>query len=410
MPAPKLRKGAAADTVTANGAPTRRRGRYAVALLIESSNAYARGLLAGITAFIQRHEPWSVSLPEMHRGALPRGWLQRWHGDGIIARIENDAIARQVMQAGVPVVDVSAARAVPSIPWVETDDAAIAQLVFDHFIERGYRNFAFCGDGRFNWSRWRQEAFARLAEARGHACAVFDVATLARASHSHREPRAALVAWLRSLPKPAGVMAAYDIQAQQLLDACREARLAVPEDLAVVGVDNDEVLCNLCSPPLSSVVPDAFHTGLKAAELLQRMMTGQPVEPVGHFLAPVRLVVRESSAGLAISDPHVAAAMRMIREHACDGIDVQDIVHAARISRRALESRFRKLVGRSPHEELLRVKVERIKQLLEESDLTLSAIARRTGFAHDEYLTVVFKRLEGISPSAYRNRQRGQPR
>jgi LacI family transcriptional regulator len=377
-----------------------------VALLIETSNAYARGLLSGITAFIRRQEAWSVFLPEQERGALPPRWLTRWRGDGIIARLENEQIAAEVMRLGVPVVDVSAARVVPSVPWVETDDAAIAQLVFAHLQERGYRRFAFVGDDRFQWSRWRRDRFVALAAAAGATCDVFELPAADPRSASFEAMRAKMVAWLQQLPKPIGLMAAYDIKAQQLLDACRDAGVAAPEDVAVVGVDNDELLCELCSPPLSSVAPDAFHTGLYAAELLHRMMHGEKMAPTGHFLEPLRLVVRQSSAGFAIADPHIAAAMQLIREHACDGIQVSDLLERVPLSRRTFESRFRKIVGRSPHEEILRFKIERIKELLIGSDLTLSAIARRTGFAHDEYLSVAFKRVVGLPPSKYREKMR----
>ncbi len=371
--------------------------RRSVALLIESSNAYARGLLVGITAFLRRHETWSIVLPEQERGALPPRWLENWPGDGIIARIENEDIAEAVMRLGVPVVDVSAARFVPSVPWVETDDSAIAELVFEHFFARGYRHFAYCGEQRFQWSRLRCERFQQLVEQAGYLCELF-----APTSNQPATQGDELTAWVRKLPKPIGVMAAYDIQGQQLLDACRAAQLAVPGDVAVVGVDNDEILCDLCSPPLSSVAPDTFQTGLLAAQLLHQMMNGESVPPIGHFLKPLRLVVRQSSDGIAIADPHIASAMRLIREHACDGIQVNDLLSQLPLSRRTFESRFRKLVGRSPHEEILRVKIEQIRRLLEESDLPLSAIAKRTGFVHDEYLSVVFKRVMGVPPSEYR--------
>ncbi|HTN74718.1 MAG TPA: DNA-binding transcriptional regulator [Pirellulaceae bacterium] len=367
--------------------------RRRVALLIETSNAYARGLLVGITAFMQRHEAWAISLPEQERGALPPRWLAKWRGEGVIARIENEEIAQEVMRLGVPVVDLSAARMVPSVPWVETDDEAIAELVFQHFVERGYRQYAFCGDSRFQWSRWRRDRFVALAAAHGQACHICD------------EPSPAFIPWLKALPKPIGIMAAYDIRAQQLLVACRDAGISVPEDVAVVGVDNDEIVCDLCSPPLSSVACDTFQTGLQAAQLLHAMMNGEQVAPTGHFLKPLRLVVRESSDGFAIADPHIATAMRMIREHACDGLQVADLLAALPLSRRTLESRFRKCIGRSPHEEILRHKMERVQALLIESDLPLSAIARRTGFAHDEYLSVAFKRVVGIPPSEYRRQQ-----
>lgn len=376
--------------------------RPAVALLIETSNAYARGLLEGIVAFVREHDSWSLYLPEMARGELPPDWLARWRGNGMIARVENLAIARAIRRSKLPVVDVSAARHLPNVPWVETDDAAIARAAAEHLAQRGFKRFGYCGDPRFNWSRWREEHFCRAVAASGGKVMVF---------HSPRTPRAAdswslehqrLVDWVRSLSKPVGILACYDIQAQRLLDACRDADVAVPEEVAVLGVDNDELLCNLCSPPLSSVVPNAHRTGYTAAELLNRLMRGEPVASQAHLIPPTGIAVRQSTDVLAIDDPDVAAAVRFIREHACDGIRADDVPRRASLSRRVLESRFQKAVGRTPHEEIVRVRMERVKQLLSETDLTLETIAERAGFRHVEYLSVAFKRETGLPPGRFR--------
>jgi LacI family transcriptional regulator len=372
--------------------------------LIETSNAYARGLLEGIVSYVQRHGPWSLYLPEMRRGELPPGWLPRWRGDGVIARVENREIARALRRTRLPAVDVSAARQLPDAPWVETDDAAIARTAAEHLARRGFRQFAYCGDPRFNWSRWREEHFAGAVAAAGGSLAIFQSPASPAAAQSWSAERERLVAWIRSLPKPVGILACYDIQGQRLLDACREADVAVPEEVAVLGVDDDRLLCNLCSPPLSSVVPNAPRTGYTAAELLDRLMRGEPVPDREHLIPPTGVAERQSTDVLAIDDPHVAAAVRFIREHACDGIDAGDVLRQAAVSRRMLESRFRKAVGRTPHGEILRVRMERVKQLLAETDLTLEVIADRTGFRHVEYLSVAFKRETGEPPGRFRSR------
>jgi LacI family transcriptional regulator len=262
------------------------RKRRSVALLIETSNEYARGLLRGIMAYIREHDPWSIHLPEQGRGDAPPRWLERWQGDGIIARIENPKIASAVSKVGVPTVDVSAARLVPGIPWVETDDAAFARLAAEHLIERGFRHFGYCSDPRFNWSKWRRQHFQQLVSEAGGTCHVYestsDPDNPVPSSQEHQH----LLAWVRELPKPTGVMACYDIKAQQLLDVCREADIAVPEEIAVIGVDNDEVLCNLAAPPLSSVVPNTHGSGYRAASLLDRMMSGESIGEEAHLMPP----------------------------------------------------------------------------------------------------------------------------
>lgn len=370
------------------------RKRPAVALLIETSNAYARGLLEGVMAFVGERQPWSIYLPEQGRGSAPPAWLARWKGDGIIARIETPEIARVVVRTRKPVVDVSAARLVKSVPYVETDDAAIAAMAAAHLLERGFKRLAFCGDSRFQWSKLRREAFEGEAKKAGAEVRVHDVP----AAQEHD----ALVDWVRRLPKPVGVFAAYDIKAQQLLDACREADIAVPEEAAVLGVDNDELLCRLATPPLSSVVPNTRRTGYVAAELLDRMMRKEKVKAEAHLIPPLGVHARQSTDILAVEDPEVAAAMRYIREHACDGITVEDVLRAVPLSRRVLERRFRDVARRTPHEEILRLRLERVKQLLADTELSLERISTLAGFAHPEYMSVAFKREVGVTPGCHR--------
>lgn len=376
--------------------PKRRR----VALLIESSNAYARGILEGIAAYARHHQSWSIYLPEQRRGDPPPPSFSRWHGDGLIARIETAALAETVRRLDLPVIDVSAAREIPAIPWVETDDEAIARLAAEHFLERGFRHLAYCGDPRFNWSKWRCEHFRQFAGAAGATCQVYGASGPLPVTWQAEHAR--LVRWVAALERPVGILACYDIKAQQLLDACRETRVAVPEEVAVLGVDNDPVLCELCDPPLSSVVPDTRRTGYVAAELLDRWMAGERVHAEAHRIAPQGVHTRQSTDVLAIDDRDIAATIRLIRQHACEGITVADLLREIPLSRRVLERRFRRYVGHSPHDEIVRVKLRRVKQLLLETDLSIAAIAELVGFEHAEYLSVVFKRETGFRPHTFR--------
>ena len=370
------------------------RNRPAVALLIETSNAYARGLLAGISAYVRQHTPWSIYLPELGRGDV----APTWRGDGIIARIETRAIARRVAHTGLPVVDVSAGRHIRSIPWVETDDAAIAKHAAEHLLERGVRNLAYCGESRFNWSRWRSRHFQELALAAGATVNVYESSGKDPWTTEHN----ALLAWVSKLPKPVGIMACYDIKAQQLLDVCRENGLAVPEEIAVIGVDNDPVLCSLTTPPLTSVIPDTHRTGYEAAMLLDRMMSGERIAPKGYLIPPIGVHTRQSTDVLALADREVAAAVRFIREHACDGATIKDLLRVVPLSRRVLESRYRNSTGRTPHQDLVRFRIDRVTQLLAETDHSLERIAALAGFDHPEYMSVAFKRETGKTPGKFR--------
>lgn len=379
------------------------RPRRRVALVIETSNAYARNLLLGVVGYIREHAPWSFYLVEQGRGDDPPAWLARWDGDGIIARIESPRIAEAVVSSGLPAVDVSAARHIPSLPWVETDDIAIANLAADHLLERGFKHLAFCGDGRFAWSRQRDEAFSRRVTEAG--LEIYH-APPASAPGEPASEMAALLHWLRALPKPVGVFACYDLRGQQVLDACRHLRLAVPEEVAVLGVDNDELLCELAYPPLSSVIPNARRAGYEAAALLERLMRGETLATLETRVPPLGLHARQSTDVLAIEDPHVAQAVRYIREHACDPIDVADVLRVVPVSRRILEKRFLKLLNRTPHAEILNARLNRVRQLLTDTELSLEEIAVRSGFEHPEYLSVVFKRELGLTPRDYRRRHR----
>lgn len=369
-----------------------------VLLLIETSNAYGRGLLRGIMAYVREHEPWAFRLTEHGRGEVGRNEFAGWKGHGAIARIENERIAAALRALRRPVVDVSAARLMPELPWVETDDEAIARAAADHLLARGLRHFGFCGVDRFNWSRWRQEAFHRYLAAAGLTCGDGPAGT------------AGLAEWVRALPKPAGVFASYDVRGREVLDACRQAEVEVPYEVAVVGVDDDELLCELSDPPLSSVVPDTRRAGWVAAELLSGWMAGRRPKRAGHRIPPLGVTTRRSTDTLAVEDPELAAALRFIAEHACERITVKDVLGRVPLSRRVLEARFQRVLGRSPHDEILRTQLERAKQLLVQRHLTLAAVARQSGFRSGEYLGTVFKRELGLTPGEYRRQHRAYSR
>jgi LacI family transcriptional regulator len=355
-----------------------------IALLIESSNAYARGLLRGVSSYVREHEPWTVFLPEYERGHEPPGWFRRWKGDGIIARIENERIARAVKSLRIPVVDVSAAREVPEVPWVETDDAAIAKIAFDHLRERGFSRLAYCGDPQFNWSKWRCEQFLAAAGKEQIECHVYQTPQANGSALPWSREMQHLGKWLRELPKPIGIMACYDIKARQVLDACRSEGIAVPEQIAVIGVDDDELMCDLCQPRLSSIIPDSHRAGYVAAQLLNEMIAGSKLEPSAHLIPPLGVKIRQSSDIFAIEDKTVALALQFIRRHASEGITVADVAQAVSMSRKALDSRFLQVL---------------------ETTLPLHAVADRAGFSYVEYLSVAFKRVVGVPPGEFRRSQ-----
>lgn len=386
--------------------PKRAKRAPKVALLIETSNAYARGILAGVKEYIRSHGPWNVHLAEHSRGDRPPKWIVDWDGDGVLARVESKETARALARAHVPVVDVSSHRHMPQVPNVTSDHREIARLAVEHFREREFRNFAFCGVERFTWSRDRGHYFDQLARDAGVTCAHYKMPKgLEFDSDAETD---AIAQWLLELPQPVAVFAPYDSRGHQLLDACQRAGLAVPEQVAVLGVDNDHLLCDLSAPPLSSVIPDTHRMGWLAAEMLAKLMRGEKVPAEQMRIPPIGICARKSTDMTAVADPHVARAAQFIREHACAGIDAGDVVAAIPLARRVLEKRFHSVLGRTLRQEITRVQMQRVKDLLIATDLSLADVAERTGFRHVEYLTVVFKREFGIPPSTYRERNRAE--
>lgn len=326
-------------------------------------------------------------------------WFASWKGDGIIARIDTPAVAKVIAECKVPTMDVCASRMLPTVPWIETDNEKISHLAAEHLIQRGFKHLAFCGDDHFNWSIRRRDHFADHVRKAGCKCSCFE---LTRDARDLRVPMEQIGHWLQQLPKPVGVMASHDALAQKILAACRFSGLVVPDEVAVIGVDNDPLFCELSTPPLSSVMPNTRASGYKAAALLDKMMNGEKVSVGPHVIPPLSVISRQSTDLLAVDDPHIKEAVKFIRENACSGIKVSDVARKASLSRRVLELRFKKLLGQTPREEILQVRLEQVKKLLRETNLPLYQIAEKTGFEHIEYLSVVFKRETKVTPSYYR--------
>ncbi|HAV63448.1 MAG TPA: XylR family transcriptional regulator [Verrucomicrobiales bacterium] len=377
--------------------------RPLVALLVETSNTYSRELLHGIRAYLREHGPWSIQLTEQGRGGEPPNWLKNWHGHGIIARIETGEIARAVRATGLPVVNVSASRLAPEFPCVINDSRAIANLAFVHLRERGFRHVGYFGDARFEWARSHETNFEQLAREAGAECSIYP---------AHRDDAIDVEAeqrkiqqWLAGLSKPVGIMACYDVRGRQLLESCRMSNIPVPDEIAVIGVHNDDLLCDLCDPPLSSVIPNARKSGYEAASLLDRMMRGEAPGAVTVRTPPIGVATRQSTDVIALDDRSVAQAVRFIREHSAEGITVVEVLRHVPMSRTLLEKKFKKLLGRTPHEHILLTRINRVKEQLITTDLPVARIAEQNGFEHTEYLSVAFKRVTGMSPAQFRRQQ-----
>jgi len=388
------------------------RNRKNVALLIESSRSYGRNLLRGVARFSRTQGGWSLLHEEMTIDADLPGWLTESEVDGVIARLD-DHIIEPLRQLRVPIVDVRCRRAYAGIPQVETDEQAVSRLVFEHLWQRGFRRFAFCGFRGAHYSESRLRCFRELVAAEGCPLSVYETDGVPEAALTSIERSGVLDVkplskWLTGLQPPTGLFVCNDIRGQQALNACRRLGIAVPDDLGVIGVDDDDAICPLSDPPLSSVRPDADRIGYRAAETLAELMGGERAKSYIEYVPPTGIAQRLSTRVIAVEDREVAKACQFIRENACEGIDVGDVARRTALSRRQLERRFRIALQRTPREEITSVQVARVKQLLAETDMSLEQLAPLAGYDYKESLSAIFKRETGETPGQFRRQARNE--
>jgi LacI family transcriptional regulator len=374
-------------------------------LLIETSRAYGRGLVEGIIRYAEENGPWALSFEERElNDRLPRS-LRDWRGQGIISRTTQKRDLDRLLAKRVPLVELYAGPK-PGLRGVFPDEAAIARLAVEHFLDLGLREFGFFCAFEVHWIVARRAAFQESLRERGYSCHTLPFVSTHRAAG--RRPASMdqqdVIRWIRGLPKPCGVLCAADFHAAQLLQAARACGIAVPEQIAILGVDNDPVFCGASHPQLSSINPGALRVGYEAAALLARMMSGKVRGEDHVFVQPVGVVTRESTDILAIDDTDVAHAVRIIREHACKRLRVSDVAEAVGLSRRVLEQRFQGALHRSPKEEILRVRLQQAKMLLATSNLAIALVAPKCGFTSQEYFARVFKQRIGTTPAQFRRR------
>jgi len=410
-------------------------GTPRVVLLMHPFAGYDRGLLEGIARYAQLHGPWVFCLAGEHREVpmpesdstsdkmFPEGpirrrsrresfSLRRLDAAGIIGRIQTPAIARTLLSSGLPViaVDLTAKQLADGHPLSKVseicaDSHNAGRIAAEHLIERGFTCFGFCGYQGRVWSDRRLNGFSERVQVAGHSCCVYEPSHRRRILPWGRE-QASVVAWLRSLAKPVGIMACNDIRGRQVIEACLQAGLRVPDDVAVVGVDEDRLLCELANPPMSSVVLNLERAGYQAAELLDGLMAGRVQQPQRVLVEALWVIPRRSTDVLAIEDRHVAAAVRFIRDRCRQPITVGDVVSESHISRRSLEIRFQQILGRTIRQQIQQARLAWSKRLLVETNLSAEKIAQASGFSSLSYMSSVFRRELGTTLTTYRRQSR----
>lgn len=377
-------------------------------LIVETSLAYGREVLRGISDYVVEHRPWSMYVDLRELIIEPPKWIDQWEGDGIISRSTTPELAERLQKLKIPTVDLTDIYGDMGLPHIWTDNRKVGEMAAIHLLERGFRNFGYCSFTGHDWAARRLDGFREALRQADCTVDVLESPWEATQTESWEDQQRAITDWLSQLPRPLGVFACNDMRGQHVLDACRRINASVPEEIAVIGVDDDDLICGMCEPPLSSVMPNPRKIGYEAAALLDRQMQGGPALPYEQIIPPLGITTRQSTDVLAIEDPQIATAVRFIRQHACEGITVKDLLREIPLSRSVLERRFRKYIKRSPQSEIRNQQIKRIKELLMETDLPLDRIAELTGFEHPEYMSVVFKRETDETPGRFRKRAQNE--
>ncbi|MFT3787518.1 MAG: DNA-binding transcriptional regulator [Tepidisphaeraceae bacterium] len=385
--------------------PSRSAAMKHVALLIETTGSYGRGLLTGIARYNRQHGRWSTYVRPHALTDPPPKWLSTWKGDGLLVRVDTKEMADLVKKTGAAIVNLRGVNPQLTLPLVSIDHVDVGRIAGEHLKNKGLKRFAFCGrpPGANPGFDKRCDGFRAAVEKEGGEKIHVFPAKHPSERGGWEEEHNLIAEWIKQLPKPVGILACNDERGLQVLDACRRAGVTVPDEVAVIGVDNDEPLCDLSIPPMTSVDVNSENIGFEAAALLDRMMSGQKAPSAPILLAPRGVVTRRSTDIVATEDDDVARALRYIRENACRGLQVVDVLAYLGMSRASLQQRMKQVMDRTIHQEIQRVRMDRAKELLVMSDMTIKQIARESGFASVQYMTRAFRSLTGETPAKYRN-------
>lgn len=381
-----------------------------VALMIESSTGYGRGLLRGIVRYSRLHGPWSIFVAPGHLEQT-LAQVHSWDVDGIICRVSTPKMVRNTLPKGLPFIacflDEFPSGSRYRCCEIRADSGAISRMVAQHLVERGFRQFGFCGFSGCPWSSIRETQFASYLETRGYTCERHQIhlSPWMRQPNwirSFKHERPSLLKWLISIPKPVGLMACNDTCGQGVLEACASARLHVPDEVAVVGVDNDELMCEVSNPPLSSVSLELDNAGYESARLLDGLMSGKVEGRHVIEVVPAFVATRASTDTHIQDDLIVMKTLRFIRDHASSPISVTDIVDGVGASRRTLERHFLRSVGYSLLAGITYFHLNRARRLLLETNLPCYRVSEDAGFSSIKVFNRAFRLAEGMTPKEFR--------
>lgn len=379
-----------------------------VLLLVESSGAYGRKIAQGVALYVCEHENWVLHVEDRGLYSVPTELLQGWDGDGIISRNSGGAIRKAIGRHRCPLVELLSSSKGDHVE-VLPDERKSMELCIAHFRDRGIVSIAFYAYGKSWWIDRRRDLFLELSVGQTFQshCFVDDTTKKANPQPPWEDRyEISLKKWLKTLPHQTGVIVANDAQAIRVLNVCRQNEINVPEQIGLLGYDNDEHLCNLATPPLSSLDRNAEMVGYKAAELLDLKMNGKKFSLVPLLIPPRSVVVRRSSEIASITDADVVEALNYIAEFATQGIGIDEVAEHVGLSRSTLSRLFQKHLNRTPKEEIMRIRLDRAKYLLTYTEIPIKTIAMQSGYKTVGHFTSMFKQHTGRTPMVYRNESR----
>ena len=383
--------------------------RQRIALAFPLSIAFVERVSRGIFDYARKRGRWTFTrMPE--RLSLSIDWLRHWPGDGAITMITTPEDVKLARSLPFPVVSLVGYVRQSKVPTVMPDQEAIGRLGAEHLLERRFQRFGFYGTRGVSYSELRRAGFQSAVQRAGGHCSVLEVPETPVVRRKWTDQQDILQRWLKTLHPPVGVMACSDLRACMVLDAAEGAGLRVPEDLALIGVDNDPLVCEFCQPTLTSVSRNDWQLGHQSAALLDRLMDGGSAPKQPWLIAPDRVVPRRSTQTLAVDDPQLATIVQHIRAHLHEPFGVERILEHSALSRRQLEYRFQQNLGCSPYALINTLRVERARQLLAEpARKTFVQIAAACGFHDARRFRIVFQRITGLTPAEHRQRSLVSP-
>jgi LacI family transcriptional regulator len=369
------------------------------------SDVFLRRLTPGLSPFVQNRYDYSIIDIQRPLREIRR-FIAMLRPEGLITEMLPIKTA-QLLSLNIPTVITDSDRVYSGHVSIDVDDWKIGEKAASHFAAGGFRHFAFFGNTT-DYSRQRQKGFVENLKLNGFGCSSYISSEKATPRYMEFYPTvtARIADWLTSLPKPVGLFAAHDPLGRLASEICRQSLLAIPEEVAIVGANNDELICNLSYPPLSSVGIPWTQIGKMTGELMERLIRKKSGAGRNYLVEPESVIVRESSNLIAVSDPQLRRALEYMREHYQDPINLKFICGRLKINRRSLELKFRKHLSRSPRDEIVRLRIEKAKSLLLHTNREMEWIAEQSGFTSAERLSVVFSSTVGLPPAAYRRTHR----